>query len=401
MSTLRTGSKSVILCFVQTWIKIAIVMPLLLLHYNDVSSLFTSSTSPLLNCPQHQVNAFSQQEKLHRYPPKLYIVNNKKFMSRDAPGFARVGAALDSEKTQHRETPISSSVSLSSHRSSLVLEEIKSILQFSVACMTISILLISWEDISSSHPMRQQLQQQQQRWGLSTIKGMGFGSQERVYFSVFADLESAEFQNLPSYNEVMKKHRTERIPLWNNKGRTQQMITTTINKENVVDAVRTIQLALLQLQEMKRFALDYEWEKLEATINDQLFHDDLAKSCYVLKQATPFLSQESRNVIGFDWGSCAWRHCGALADIQEALDEIDSLIGVLEPFECCFCLDIVERSLRDILEVTKDYQDSPLSTQIPVYQPIQRMSDVNEEELDGFDAELIDTLSLFRNTEAE
>jgi hypothetical protein len=37
-------------------------------------------------------------------------------------------------------------------------------------------------------------------------------------------------------------------------------------------------------------------------------------------------------IIGFDWGSCAWKNqCGAIADIQESYDEIDSLIGLLEP----------------------------------------------------------------------
>ena len=42
-------------------------------------------------------------------------------------------------------------------------------------------------------------------------------------------------------------------------------------------------------------------------------------------------------------------HCGALADAQEAMDELDALAGVLEPFEAIFCLDIVERSIRDVL----------------------------------------------------
>jgi hypothetical protein len=39
-----------------------------------------------------------------------------------------------------------------------------------------------------------------------------------------------------------------------------------------------------------------------------------------------------------------------LADAQEALDELDHLLGVLEPNEAIFCLDVVERSLREMLE---------------------------------------------------
>jgi hypothetical protein len=43
-------------------------------------------------------------------------------------------------------------------------------------------------------------------------------------------------------------------------------------------------------------------------------------------------------IIGFDWGSCAWRHCGAKADAQEALAELYSNVGMLEPFECRFVI---------------------------------------------------------------
>lgn len=69
--------------------------------------------------------------------------------------------------------------------------------------------------------------------------------------------------------------------------------------------------------------------------------------------------------------SCAWRHCGALADAEEALDELDHLVGVLEPYECLFCIDVIERSFRDILAVTKEYIDP--SIHIPEYQQLQRM----------------------------
>ena len=331
----------------------------------------------------------------------------------------RANASLGSDEQQRRRRETSA------NGGSLLFEEMKSIIQLWIACFAISILIISWEDISNSHPMRQQQQQQQQvtqfsssssisigskNWGRSTVNGMGFGSQERNTFSQLADLESMEFQNLPSYNEVMEKHRTERIPLWSTDadaniidGQKQQLKYQKIivTRENVVDAVRTVQLALLKLQECKQLAQDYEWEKLATALDDRLFQTDLAKSCYVLKQADSFLSQESREVIGFDWGSCAWRHCGALADAQEALDEITHLIGVLEPFECAFCLDIVERSLRDILDMTKNYQDASLANQIPAYQPIQRMSDVNEDNIDGFDAELMDALSFFRRTDTD
>jgi hypothetical protein len=51
--------------------------------------------------------------------------------------------------------------------------------------------------------------------------------------------------------------------------------------------------------------------------------------------------------------------------------------------------------------ITKDYQDTSLANQIPAYQPIPRMSDVNEDDMDGFDAELMDTLQFLRSTDAD
>ena len=54
-----------------------------------------------------------------------------------------------------------------------------------------------------------------------------------------------------------------------------------------------------------------------------------------------------------------------MADAQESLAELYNLIGVLEPFECLFCLDIVERSIRDILAVApRDVEQN-----IPPYVP--------------------------------
>ena len=67
----------------------------------------------------------------------------------------------------------------------------------------------------------------------------------------------------------------------------------------------------------------------------------------------------------FPYFSCAWRHCGALADAEESLAELYNLIGVLEPFECQFCLDIVERSIRDILAVAPKVVEQKIPPYVP------------------------------------
>jgi hypothetical protein len=43
----------------------------------------------------------------------------------------------------------------------------------------------------------------------------------------------------------------------------------------------------------------------------------------------------------------------------------------LEPYECLFCLDVVERSFRDILAVTKQYSDPSMA--VTEYQPLKRV----------------------------
>lgn len=191
----------------------------------------------------------------------------------------------------------------------------------------------------------------------------------------------------------MLNHRNDRVPLWN-----KQEVANSITRQNVVGSVRAIQDALLRIKDCQDLARNYEWDDLKASLNDKSLQADLQNSCYILKGADAFLSKEARDEIGFDWGSCAWRHCGALSDAQEAMDALQYQIGMLEPFECVYCLDVIERSLRDILAVTKPYADSTVI--VPDYVPIQRMSDLAAEDaLDRQDAEYMDTLANLRNSE--
>jgi len=288
--------------------------------------------------------------------------------------------------------------------------------QLSCFSLILSLLLISWEDISMSHPMRKESStllvssssssaSSLNLWGRSTIRGMAFGRQERRAITAVADLESNMVRDLPSYNEVMLRHRTNRIPLWNN------IATTIVSRKDVNDSVLTVQVALLRILDCEDLARNYEWDQLITTLNEKTLRSDLDKACYVLKGADQFLSREARDEIGFDWGSCALRHCGALSDAQEAIDELNTRVGMLEPYECLFVLDVVERSLRDILAVTIEYHHDTITTaskktipsssmKMPKYTTLQRMSDLpNEDLLDRAETDYLKTLSFFRNSE--
>ena len=104
-----------------------------------------------------------------------------------------------------------------------------------------------------------------------------------------------------------------------------------------------------------------------------------------------------------NYTNCAWRHCGANADAQESLSELYNSVGMLEPFECLFVLDIVERSFRDILTVVPTtYHPVDLKDTLKAYVPYQRQSDVNgyvngKEGSDSIDETIMSTLSGLRN----
>jgi hypothetical protein len=162
----------------------------------------------------------------------------------------------------------------------------------------ISLLLISWEDVSMTHPMRQQSTTSHHLLGSSTVRGLGFGLRERQSQQL-DDIEPQVLRELPSYNEVMLQHRTERIPLWDydNKSGGEP-----ITKRDVQLAVQTTQRALIFLLQAKNLATNYEWDDLTTHVRSPLLHDQLEHACTTLKRANVFLSPEARDEIGFDWG---------------------------------------------------------------------------------------------------
>ena len=217
------------------------------------------------------------------------------------------------------------------------------------------------------------------------VRGMGEGRAERMQDwrqgDVLVGDSDTSLIYIPSYNEVMQRHRDERVPSWNRH----------VSDHDVRAAVTSVFQALSAVNELKLMADDYRWDDIQSSIRSATLSDNLQQSCSILRRASFALSQEARNEIGFDWGSCAWRHCGAEADAQEALAELYNLSGVLEPFECRFVLDIIERSLRDILAVVPiKYYDQALD----VYQTYQFKDP--EEESSSQDLELLKAINEFR-----
>lgn len=194
----------------------------------------------------------------------------------------------------------------------------------------------------------------------AATKGMGEGETERIRrFALDESVNSRD--NIPSYNEIMLEHRSRTVTRWNKVYEydgSSDTTTTRTAKEVVRDAVDKLYMAIKYLEDAAVRANDYDWDGLHDILRSPGLRDELAYACSVLHGTTQ-LTKEARDEIGFDWGSCAWRHCGAQADAQEAIAELDRSVGMLEPLECLFCLDIADRSLRDILSnIPNEYHPS-------------------------------------------
>jgi hypothetical protein len=244
----------------------------------------------------------------------------------------------------------------------------------------LSLLLLTWEDYTCSYtlPSRSRVDLPlSPSWGASTVHGLGFGRDERLQLlqrQITAN--SDDLWHIPSYNEVGLEHRQERVARWRS---VDELVDVSVPIHTLCQILQTI-------VELQGLAENYQWDNLRTVLHT-------APVSKLEAAASSLRKLDPDAVIGFDWGSCAWRHCGALADAQEAIDELDYLLGVLEPYEALFCLDVVERSVRDMLTTVPWKQADTVDIQfwkaLPVYQPHQSTNvQYDEDDPDGRDSSI-------------
>jgi hypothetical protein len=269
--------------------------------------------------------------------------------------------------------------------SSSYMGEVIGLVMFSLAT---ALFWIAWEDLTCTYvlPSRHRTSLYDEKtvshtaipWGARTIHGMGFGLNERLLLGKYDNNHNNHgdsiVEQLPSYNEVMLEHRQQRVPFWKQ----------TPSPEDVPVAIHILTQSLTKVWELQTMALDYQWNEIRLQLHASPL-SALSEAVATLRQIVTGI--EEKEVIGFDWGSCAWRHCGAIADAQESIDELDHLLGILEPNEVIFCLDIIERSLRDILAILPreiaNKEDMQFYRSMPKY--VSKVPEKNEDETSGID----------------
>jgi len=203
-----------------------------------------------------------------------------------------------------------------------------------LCCVCFSVSVCWYENFDCSH-----LKPNSGTIRSSATRGMGFGLSDRIALS-----KSFPSTSVLSYNEVMLKHRFETVPRWK-----KLELGYEGSEGEIKNSVENLYKGIFSVLKLKSMAKEYQWNEMKILLDSSLLRDDIERSCSLIRST--LLDQDSRMEIGFDWGSCAWRHCGALADAQEAISFLSNSIGLLEPSECLFCLDIIERSLRDVVAV--------------------------------------------------
>ena len=344
-------------------------------------------------------------------PSRMLLLRTTASSSSDDPGTSSSSSPIKS-RNGSKKAQASASIGEQSRR------DILNIGTHLLGCFTAATAISTYEDYDVTHlkPNRATLRQSylasfsdgEASIIGSATRGLAWNKSDRqrdIYELQFGEQAGREIE---SYNEVMERHRRERVPMWKKDRSLKQSYLsssigidtgTNMSEETAKEAVVDIYNALRAILTLKILAADYEWDEMSIILDSHTLTNNLERATQTLRSAKPYLNEDARETIGFDWGSCAWRHCGAAADAQESLAELKCRLGLFEPFECLFCLDVVERSLRDIVAVIPHKlrpmgEEGALEEYIP-YQP--RSEDDGNFEGDGDESAFLGALSALRN----
>ena len=92
-----------------------------------------------------------------------------------------------------------------------------------------------------------------------------------------------------------------------------------------------------------------QWQALGTKLPASLV-TDFEQAATVLASSAA-LSEEWRSAIGWQWGACGWRHCGAQADATQAMSKLRANCEMLVPIEAIFYLDVAKRATDEVIAI--------------------------------------------------
>lgn len=91
-------------------------------------------------------------------------------------------------------------------------------------------------------------------------------------------------------------------------------------------------------------------ETVDAKVTSALVAE-LERASTVLATAGAVLSAETRREIGWPWGACGWRACGAQADAVQALSKLRVNLGMASTREARYYVDVAMRAVDEVLRL--------------------------------------------------
>ena len=108
-----------------------------------------------------------------------------------------------------------------------------------------------------------------------------------------------------------------------------------------------VRLALVVAEALARE--DARLRELDAAVPAALIGE--LEAAATILASSRVLSHESRAAVGWQWGACGWRQCGAQADASQALWKLRSNLGMLAALEARFYLDVAVRAIDEVLQL--------------------------------------------------
>eukprot|EP00908_Phaeocystis_cordata_P025565 Transcript_8014.p1 GENE.Transcript_8014~~Transcript_8014.p1 ORF type:complete len:414 (+),score=86.23 Transcript_8014:218-1459(+) len=94
---------------------------------------------------------------------------------------------------------------------------------------------------------------------------------------------------------------------------------------------------------------DSRWAAVDAALPLRIV-GELETAATVLARS-PLVDSDGRRDIGWQWGACGYRRCGAQADAAQALCKLRANLGMIVPVEALFYLDVAKRAIDEIVSV--------------------------------------------------